>query len=240
MEIIKYNSNSKMTPSVTNAAVAYVRGYAGKKNQFANEAIHVTPMMQQMFVTGAEYQAPDVFERPELLNFKKISINEVKTRKITEEEYNALPSFCKNKKSMYLRGIFKGIFPLAMMLFGILVPLIGLVSSGQIQPFLILFGLIFFFVGFILGLPYMKNRIIKPDSEVVVGNIAFFTEKETPSVEYSPIMVEVGVAFYEDKTFVKAFYPVTSFDKMERDMKVLSYNNMLFYLKDGKFQLDHD
>ncbi len=239
MEIMKYSSEQKnLSAAVTNASLPYVKGTAGVKNYYENGYLSVTPIMQEIFADGKELQPPDVFERPELLNFNKISMEKAPKRKLSDEEYSALPSFCKNRFLSFLNGITKGIFPLALMIFGIFISIFMIAKTGEIQPFSVLFGLIFFIVGFILGIPYLKNSVIKPDSQVTVGNIIFFTEEATGSFNGAPVVNRIGIGFYEDRTFVKDFCQVIHVEKAERDMKVLYYNGKLYYLKNGKFISD--
>ncbi len=239
MEIMKYDSKQRnLSTAVTSASLPYVKGLAGQKNYYSNDYLSVTPMMQEIFADGKELQPPDVFERPELLNFNKINIGEAPKRKLTNEEYSALPSFCKNRFLSFLHGIAKGIIPLALMIFGIFISIFMIIQTHEVQPFSVLFGLIFFIVGFILGIPYLKSSVVKPDSLVTIGNIIFFTEEATGSFYGAPVVNRIGVGFYDEKTYIKDFCQVIHPEKTERDMKVLYLNGKLYYLKDGKFYSD--
>lgn len=241
-EMTKLQANSEVkNPSmaVTNASVPYVMGRAGQKNYYENDYLSVTPMMQEIFADKKELQPPDVFERPELLSFGEVSAECTPKRKLTAEEYNALPVYCKNRFFSFLHGIFKDIVPLALMLFGIIVSIFIISQTGKIQPFPVLFGLIFFVVGILLGMPYLKKTVIKPDSMVTVGNIVFFTAEESRVTNDSdPMIMKIGVGFYDDRKFVKNLCQINSFNKIDRDAKVLYYNKELFYFKDGKFHAD--
>ena len=241
-EMMNFEAKSEIkNPSmaVTNASLPYVTGRAGQKNYYENDYLSVTPMMQEMFADKKELQPPDVFERPELLSFEEVSKECAPKRKLTTEEFNALPAYCKNRFFSFLHNIINEIFPLILMLIGIIVAVFIISQTGKIQPFPVLFGLIFFAVGLILGISDVKNTVIKPDSMVSVGNVVFFTtEEENRTVDSNPMIMRIGVGFYDDKKFVKKLCQIKSFNKIDRDTKVLYFNKKLLYFKDGKFYLD--
>lgn len=184
----------------TRVITRIVRNEYRRKNQLdENSRVYLAPHMQKMFVNSPEFIEPLRLDFESTIAYKKIEKNEIQTRLITQEEFDALdPS--QKKVSKNLSYIALGICATACIM---TIAAISSINSSAIpKEAWVCIGLIL--IGFTLAgfrvVLNARNAVLKLDSQIAEGNAVLFDRYHNGNT----IKFYVMVAFNDQQTYVRS------------------------------------
>lgn len=195
-----------------------------KKNNIGSDLkIKLTEQVKRMYIDPPDYiEAFNQESMAELkYKYKKIEPENLKTRKITKEELNRLPSYAKSvaKQIPYFFVFIFLFFPLLMLF--IIIKAGDQLSSEQLIAAILVAIL---FTSIAIGRIIVAfKRVVKPESEIAEGTVTFFSEKYInggpDSVGYKDYFV--NVAFHDQESYINHIRcNEYDYEQLEIDSKV--------------------
>ena len=201
-----------------------------------NLIMHMTPMMRQMFASQNEEYDISVFNDKKEFLFDEITYDKLTFEKISDRDYAALPKQYKNSKLVWLKSLGACIIQLVFLIASALVLIFkgSDVDTKTFKALVLIFivtGLIFT-VSYFISMTQRKDEVISPDEEVAVGNAVLFFEEPSHEVEFSYDSYYVGVAFYNEKKFIRMIgCSKEEYNKMELDTQILICNKNAYAIQ---------
>ena len=201
-----------------------------------NLIMHLTPMMRQMFVSQNEEYDIFVFNDKKEFLFDEITYDKLTFEKISDRDYAALPKQYKNSKLVWLKSLGACIIQLVFLIASALVLIFkgSDVDTKTFKALVLIFivtGLIFT-VSYFISMTQRKDEVISPDEEVAVGNAVLFFDEPSHEVEFSYDSYYVGVAFYNEKKFIRMIgCSKEEYNKMELDTRILICNKNAYAIQ---------
>ena len=201
-----------------------------------NLIMHMTPMMRQMFASQNEEYDISIFNDKKEFLFDEITYDKLTFEKISDRDYAALPKQYKNSKLLWVKSLGACIIQLVFLIASALVLIFkgSDVDTKTFKALVLIFivtGLIFT-VSYFISMTQRKDEVISPDEEVAVGNAVLFFEEPSHEVEYPYDSYYVGVAFYNEKKFIRMIgCSKEEYNKMELDTRILICNKNAYAIQ---------
>ena len=195
--------------------------YIRKNNLDADSRVHLPEHMKKMFMGYPEYIEPLRWDFDSTIAYKEVYDNEIRTRPITQEEFESLdPSQKKLSKRLDYVGLAICAI-LDVVLIILFIKNLSILDKKGYFSYGILF-LVFIFIAFLV-VHDTKKSIIKPDSQIAEGNAVLLDKSDyNDSVIYS-----VMVAFHDQESYI------TCIRCCERDYNMMSVGSKVYVKVEG-------
>jgi len=200
-----------------------VPGAGDKLNIGPDGKMEATPEMLEMLgISMEDIESGESDGKPKL-QYEEVSISEIDTRTITDEEYDVLPSTSKSGLSILLRP--KLFFIVAVM--AVIVYFVFKFTTPEVGyiPYIVLGAMVIFVT---LGVIITTKRGVSANSEVASGTVMFMNTYRSAN-DSSDMRYHITVAFPDQKKFVKNlkcdFY---TYSRVKMNSKVYVVNGRVY------------
>lgn len=228
------NSNPEKEGKILQWLKTHASEAVKKRNHLDDDLyMQLTPMMKRMFTEGTDRCRMPDFDSGENITFTRVAHDGIPYRKITEEEYNALPEKYKRISNLWLRALGDCIVQLILTVIATVLLVISHFSGDStttlaLMAFFLVTAAIFFFT-YIVTYTSRKDFLIPPDARICFGNVIMLTDEIESSPDIHTLKYLVGVAFYDESSYVLEIEcGEATFDRLELDSKVLVYNDFVY------------
>ncbi len=233
------DNDLSMSAVIAETAAAYSKGMKKKNCLDEDLYMHIPSDLQKLFKNGKDVQPPSALDHEDLLNYECSNINMLPARTITEEEYNEIPDYLKNKSEIILyslkRNIVRNII-IAVLLAAAIIGLDGFVLLAAVLILVAVFS-------FLTISECLKKTafLIRKDTQVKVGRVArFTTDTVVRKGETDSEFIYYYIDMFMNELDViakKIEVPAKVKNDLELNSKVFVIGSHFVYEKDGKWNL---